>query len=90
MPRQLEPGPDHPITIAPAGRRLLIKAGGRTIADTIAALIMNEADYPPVYYVPRADADMAALTRSDHVSHCPYKGEAHYFSAPGARGRDAV
>jgi uncharacterized protein (DUF427 family) len=35
---------------------------------------------------------MAALTRSEHTTHCPYKGDASYYSiqAGGERSRDAV
>ena len=49
---------------------------------------MEEAGYPPVLYIPRADADMSALQPSDHRSHCPYKGDAGYFTiAAGGRTR---
>ena len=41
---------------------------------------MKEASYKPVFYVPRADADMSLLTPTDHHTHCPYKGDASYFS----------
>ena len=78
------PGPDHPITVAPTSGRVVVKARGKVIADTRAALTLREASYPPVQYVPRADADMSALTRSDHKTHCPYKGDASYYSLPGA------
>ena len=78
------PGPDHPITIVPTPGRVVVKAGGRVIADTAHALTLQEASYPPVCYVPRADADMALLTRSSHATWCPYKGEASYYSLAGA------
>lgn len=78
------PGPDHPITVAPTAGRVVVKAGGKVIADTRAALTLREASYPPVQYIPRADADMSLLTRSDHTTHCPYKGDASYYSLPGA------
>ena len=39
-----------------------------------------EASYPPVQYIPRADIDMALFERTTHASHCPYKGDASYFS----------
>lgn len=85
------PGPDHPIKIAPFAGRVMVRAGDRTIADTTRALRLAEASYPAVFYVPRADADMAALARSTHKTHCPYKGEASYFSLPtGEAGLNGV
>ena len=74
------PGPDHPITITANPRRLRISAGGAVIADTTHALILKEASYPAVQYIPRQDANMALLARTDRVTHCPYKGDANYFS----------
>jgi len=74
------PGPDHPITIARNGKRVRVTFAGKTIADSTRALTLREAGYPAVNYVPRADVDMAALSRTAHTSHCPYKGDASYFS----------
>jgi uncharacterized protein (DUF427 family) len=74
------PGPDHPITIAPNGRRVRIVFNGRIVADTVRALTLREANYPPVQYIPREDADMALFSRTAHATHCPYKGNAAYFS----------
>jgi uncharacterized protein (DUF427 family) len=73
------PGADHPITITPNPARVVVTAGGKVIADTVRSLTLQEAAYPPVLYIPRADIDMALLARSDHKSYCPYKGEASYF-----------
>ena len=86
------PGPEHPITIAPTGARVVVTVGGRTIADSTSALTLTEASYPPVQYIPRKDVDMAQLARSTHQSYCPYKGEAAYFSiaARSEAGSDAV
>ena len=78
------PGPDHPVTITPTKGRVVVKAGGRVIADTRNALTLKEATYPPVQYVPRADAEMAQLSRSAHGTYCPYKGDASYYSLPNA------
>jgi uncharacterized protein (DUF427 family) len=65
---------------------------GRVIADTRDALTLREASYPAVQYIPRRDVDMAALTRSDHSTYCPYKGDASYYSIPvgGDRSLNAV
>ena len=86
------PGPDHPITIQSNPRRVTVSVGGRQIADTRRALTLQEASYPAVQYVPRADVDMAALSRTDHASYCPYKGDCSYFSLTdlGGRGLNAV
>jgi len=74
------PGPDHPITIAPNPKRVRVLADGVVIADTTNALTLKEASYPAVQYVPREDANMGLLRRTERVTHCPYKGDASYFS----------
>ena len=86
------PGPDHPITIEPASKRVVVRSGDKVIADTAHALFLREAKYPAVQYIPRNDVDMSALVRSETTSYCPYKGEASYFSIPSGGGRsvDAV
>ena len=62
------------------------------IADTSAALVLKEASYPGVKYIPRKDVDMSLLERSDHQTYCPYKGDCSYFSIPlgGERARNAI
>jgi uncharacterized protein (DUF427 family) len=62
------------------------------VADTRNALTLREASYPPVQYIPRKDVDMTLLARTDHATHCPYKGDASYYSIPpgGARSANAV
>jgi len=85
------PGPDHPITITPFDGKVVVRAGGRVIVETTDALVLKEASYPPVFYIPRLDADMAALERSSHQTWCPYKGDASYFSlSTGEAGRNGV
>jgi len=86
------PGPDHPITITPNPGRVVVTVGGRVVADTRAALTLQEAAYPPVQYVPRADVQMALLERTAHATYCPYKGDCAYYSIPagGERAANAV
>lgn len=81
------PGPDHPITIARVHERITVTVADRCIADTRDALVLKEAAYPPVYYVPRKDADMTQLLRTSHRTYCPYKGECAYYSIPGGGER---
>ncbi len=81
------PGPDHPIAISRHPGRVVVKVAGQVIADTRAALRLQEASYPPVLYIPRADADMTQLQRTDHTTYCPYKGACSYYSIPAGGGR---
>jgi uncharacterized protein (DUF427 family) len=74
------PGPDHPITITANPKRVRVLADGVVIADTTKALTLKEASYPAVQYLPREDANMELLQRTERVTHCPYKGDANYFS----------
>ena len=78
------PGQDHPITIARNPQCVRVRFNGRVIADTTRALTLKEAHYPPVQYIPRQDADMEAFAATKHRTHCPYKGDASYYSiVPG-------
>jgi uncharacterized protein (DUF427 family) len=81
------PGPDHPITIAPARDRITVIVGGRLVADTREALTLKEAAYSPVHYIPRKDVDMTQLQRTSHQTYCPYKGECAYYSIPAGAER---
>jgi uncharacterized protein (DUF427 family) len=53
---------------------------------------LEEKGYPPVYYLPRSDADMSLLVRTTHYSYCPYKGDCTYYSIPigGTKSEYAV
>jgi uncharacterized protein (DUF427 family) len=74
------PGPDHPITVTFNPKRVQAFYQGHVIADTAAALTLQEADYPAVQYFPRADVSMDYLSKTDRSTHCPYKGDASYFT----------
>jgi uncharacterized protein (DUF427 family) len=76
------PGPDHPITIEANSARVTVSVAGHVIADTRQALTLREASYAAVWYIPRKDVDMSLLTRADHQSYCPYKGDCAYYSIP--------
>ncbi len=83
------PGPDHPISIEQNPNRVVVTAGGKIIADTREALSLHEAGHSVVQYIPRKDADMALLVRTDEATYCPYKGDCAYFSIPSG-GEQAV
>ena len=75
-----EPGPDHPITITPAPRQVRVRFQDHMLATSDRALVLKEADYPPVVYFPREDVEAAFLSKTTHTTECPYKGEASYYS----------
>ena len=87
-----QPGPDHPITVAPNPNRVRVLVGGVIVAETTRALTLKEAALPAVQYIPREDVAMDLLERSSRKTHCPYKGDASYWdvTAGGIRARDAV
>jgi len=78
-----EPGPDHPITIAPNPHRIRVMLGGFIVAETTEALTLREATRPPVQYIPRKDVRMDLLDPTEHRTRCPYKGDAGYFTVNG-------
>ncbi|MET0530812.1 MAG: DUF427 domain-containing protein [Microvirga sp.] len=78
-----QPGPDHPITVTPNPHRIRVMLGGFIIAETTKALTLQEATLPAVQYIPREDVHMDLLDPTDHRTHCPYKGDASYFTVNG-------
>ena len=75
-----EPNPGHPITITPNPRNLRVRWNDKVVAETTRALDLKEATYPVVHYVPREDADMTFFAPTSRSTHCPFKGDASYFT----------
>jgi uncharacterized protein (DUF427 family) len=74
------PTQDHPITCSREAGRVEVLFEGHEIADSGDVLVLKEADYAPVRYFPRADVAMDFLQKTDKVTHCPYKGQASYYT----------
>ena len=74
------PAADAGITVAPNPNRVIVRLGGAIVADTTRALVMRAPGTPDQAYIPREDVDMTRLVRTDLVTHCPYKGDASYWS----------
>jgi len=71
--------PDHRIAIDDARAGVRVTRNGTILAETRRGLVLREGRYPAVVYVPREDVRMDRLVRSDHATHCPFKGDASYF-----------
>jgi len=76
---QLEPGPDHPITVESSAFHVIVRSGSTLIAETDRALELREAAYPPVLYIPLEDVDPRHVRPNELHTWCPYKGEASYY-----------
>ena len=74
------PHSDQGIIIRHAQVLITAKLGDTLIARSNAALELKEANYPIVYYFPRQDVAISALTITQHHTHCPFKGDASHYT----------
>jgi len=74
----------HRITTSPCARHVRVQHAGQVLAESERAVELHETGLPTRFYLPRDDVRTDLLTPSDTTSHCPFKGDATYFSAPGA------
>ncbi|SFU78261.1 DUF427 domain-containing protein [Halomonas korlensis] len=68
------------LNLHPHSNRVRVVIDGTLLADTTRAIELRERGYPPRQYIPRDDVRMDLLTPSETVTHCPFKGDASYFS----------
>jgi uncharacterized protein (DUF427 family) len=78
----------HRIDIRHSSRHLIVKDGGKLIANTQRPLVLYESGFAPRWYVPRQDIDGNALTPTPGQTFCPYKGLCNYYDI-GAHKRAA-
>lgn len=71
---------DHPITIEPTAGRVQVRIDGVLVADSHDSLSLRESVYPVVQYIPLKDVDPQVLSRTQTHTHCPFKGDASYYS----------
>src|SRR3954463_10005534 len=75
--------PRNPYTrvdILPSSRHVRVEVDGETIAESTGPRLLFETGLPVRYYVPKTHVRMGLLTPTESVSHCPYKGQAEYWS----------
>jgi len=68
------------VDILPSSRHVRIEVDGVTIAETSKPTLLFETNLPVRYYLPKTHIRMDILTPSESTSHCPYKGDAEYWS----------
>ncbi|NKB57257.1 MAG: DUF427 domain-containing protein [Alphaproteobacteria bacterium] len=72
--------PDYRIDMVPAGKQVRVEVNGQVIADSANVMLMQEQNHKPVCYFPMSDIEMAHFERTDHSTHCPFKGDASYWT----------
>jgi uncharacterized protein (DUF427 family) len=70
----------HRVWTEPNERRVRVFVGGEAVADSSSTIYLFETGHLPVYYFPRADVRFDLLEPSDNRTHCPYKGDASYYT----------
>ena len=73
----------HRITTRRTDEHVVVKHDGVVLAESRRPLVLSEKGLPDRYYLDREDVRMDLLAPSTTTSHCPFKGDATYFSADG-------
>ena len=70
----------HTLYFEDSPRRVRVTLGGETIVDSRRVKLLHETGHLPVYYFPQEDVRMDLLEETDHMTYCPFKGDASYWS----------
>jgi uncharacterized protein (DUF427 family) len=68
------------IDILPSSRHVRIEIAGVTVAESSSPTLLFETGLPVRYYLPKTHVRLDLLTHTDSETHCPYKGQAEYWS----------
>ena len=70
----------HTLYFEDCPKRVRAVFNGETVADSRRVKLLHETGHLPVYYFPEEDLRHDLLEPSDHTTHCPFKGDASYWS----------
>ena len=73
-------GPKHRLFLHPFPRRVRATFAGETVLDSTRGALLHESNILPRLYIPLEDVRADLLERTDHSTHCPFKGDASYWS----------
>jgi uncharacterized protein (DUF427 family) len=76
--------PYHRVDVVASDRHIRVLVEGEVLAETDSALALFETGLPTRWYIPAEDV-LAEREPSDTVTHCPYKGQASYYSVGGEK-----
>jgi uncharacterized protein (DUF427 family) len=71
----------HKITITPADLHVEVRLGDQKLAESDRPVLLDETGLPTRYYLPREDVRTDLLRPTETSTHCPFKGDASYWSA---------
>src|SRR6185369_10060361 len=80
QPERRERQPGHVVKVEPSPRWVRVVFNGETIADSKRVKLVMETGVLPVYYFPKEDVRWDLLEATDRQTHCPYKGDASYWT----------
>jgi uncharacterized protein (DUF427 family) len=72
--------PHARVDILASSRHVRVEVDGVTVAESSSPKLLFETGLPVRYYLPKPHVRMDLLAQSDTVTHCPYKGQAAYWS----------
>jgi uncharacterized protein (DUF427 family) len=72
--------PHTRVDILASSRHLRVELDGVSVAESSAPHVLFETGLPPRFYVPKTHVRMELLIPSEKITHCPYKGQAEYWS----------
>jgi uncharacterized protein (DUF427 family) len=72
--------PEHRVDLLPETRRVRVTFAGTVIADSRAALRVEETGHGPVHYLPARDVRLDLMRPTGHKTYCPFKGECSYWT----------
>lgn len=80
------------IALEPNPRRIRAFFAGHAVADTTRSVYLFERGRLPMYYIPLADVRTEFLVPTSTTTHCPWKGDATYWTIEigDRRAEDAV
>ena len=75
------------VDILSSSRHVRVEVDGVTVAESASPRLLFETGLPARYYLPKTHVRLDGLIPTETVTHCPYKGQATYWSV---RAPDSV
>ncbi|MDI2130412.1 DUF427 domain-containing protein [Yinghuangia seranimata] len=80
VPAQAKSTASGRIRVEVGAQRVRVEVGGVVVAESGSPRVLFETGLPARYYLPKGDVRMELLEGTDTSTHCPYKGDAEYWS----------